>query len=79
MQEAIGFVERHGATSLVLFFWFKVVGSILSFAGEYIFQFQKKQIFLLNIGHSPTKMLRAIYLADFTFYLLLCVLIVVYI
>lgn len=77
--QATGFVERHGAASLVLFFWFKVIGSLLSFGGEYVFNLRKKQLFLANIGYSPTKILSGIYLIDFAFYLFLCVLIVVYI
>ncbi len=74
-----GFVERHGVASLVLFFWFKFVGLLLSFLGEYAFNLRKKKLFLSNIGYSPTKILSGIYLIDLIFYIFLCVQIVVYI
>ncbi|OOG20046.1 hypothetical protein BWD42_09240 [Sphingobacterium sp. CZ-UAM] len=74
-----GFVERHGTVSLVLFFWFKVIGLVLSILAEYVFNLRKKKLFLCNIGYSPTKILGSIYLIDLIFYLFLCVLIVVYI
>jgi len=48
VSQATGFVERHGAVSLVLFFWFKVIGSVLSFGGEYVFNLRKKAAFFIQ-------------------------------
>jgi len=79
LWEAVDFVERYGAAVLVLFFWFKVCGVILSLIAECVFSFKKKVIFLQNIGFAPIKMLKNIYLVDFVIYLLLCIVIVVYI
>lgn len=77
--QAIGFVERHGAAVLTLFFWFKVSGSALSYLAESFFNLKSKRIFLRNIGQSPSNMLIRLYLLDLTFYLFLCLLTVVYI
>lgn len=72
-------VERYGPQVLVYFFWFKIIGSILSFIGEYIFNLKSKVVFLKNIKHSPKQLLIGIYSVDFILFLLLCLLIVLYI
>lgn len=72
-------VERYGPQVLVYFLWFKIIGSVLSFIGEYIFNFKSKGVFLRNIKQSPKLLLITIYSLDFILFLLLCLLIVLYI
>jgi hypothetical protein len=72
-------VERYGPQVLVYFLWFKIIGSVLSFIGEYIFNFKSKGVFLRNIKQSPKLLLISIYSLDFILFLLLCLLIVLYI
>ncbi|MNJ96243.1 hypothetical protein D3C87_139640 [compost metagenome] len=62
-----------GMVSFYMFiFWFKVIGSIISFIAEYIFHLPKKEVFLKNLHISPISLLIRLTIIDFLLFIILC-------